>query len=314
MTLLLVLSIVGLVIMAVGALLALRGEVREDGHVTRTGRISAGLVMIGLVMAVTLQVLQVRHDQDKAERAAMEVELQREWEIALGEPIDEVGLTWLQRKEVPVDRFLADLGSIQVNLVLDEPFGVDRPRRLMLTTRRPAGSESFEPRLVVLAEAGETLEVAGSGDLLRKVFIEDLSDPSRPFDLSTWDGWPYMSSDGDEWNSPDELTDGFRGGLRWERLELGSEHSSLGDLSRINQVFVRVGDGVDFARTDALELWFHTADGQDFVLDLQSLNYIANASMKYRSATGSGFQLLSNFEENFRLAGGRRDASFGSLR
>ena len=94
-----ILKFIGLLVVATGSAIALFGEPRRDGRLTIFGWAALALVLIGLVVASTLEVLTARSQTFEKRIAA-------EWQDTADQYILEVGLAVDLLDEMPYAQFV----------------------------------------------------------------------------------------------------------------------------------------------------------------------------------------------------------------
>ena len=131
-------KILGLVIASVGAALALFGESRLEGRLTRLGKAAFLLVVAGLLSSATLELRQWHEDK-------REQEIDRQWSATLNQTIVEMGLTFYFRQEIRASKLTQRWREAFVG------FGSSAARR-RLFLREHSKEENAEERirLVVL--------------------------------------------------------------------------------------------------------------------------------------------------------------------
>lgn len=315
------LKILGLVIASVGAALALFGESRAKGRLTRLGWAALLLVVAGLLTSATVELELWLEDKRKEE-------IDRQWSATLNQTIVEMGLTFYFRQEIRPSKLTERWREAFVG------FGsAAARRRLYLREHSKEGNVEERIRLVVLDSddrvvgMGARLDLKKRESLLPQKQLEtsrglpQKTDKPKPTEKPPQAmaksitgevtaesfvirGWPYTSSVHHDWTDPEALTCGFEAEIPWKELKLGDEVQTVRDLGRLAVITVSLPIDFDLKPIDRFDICVTTSDHQVLWLRIASLQF-ENVDDKRIVADLSGYDWLTRIEDEFREGGGR---------
>jgi len=284
------LKILGIVIASIGAAMALFGESRSKGRLTRLGKAALLLVVAGLLTSATLELRQWLEDKRNQE-------LGRQWSDTLNQTIVEMGLTFYFRQEIRPSQLTERWCEAFVG------FGsVAARRRLFLREHSEEENAEERIRLVVLDSDDRVVGIGNRLELKKREFLQFQNQPSTSQDSAqTTDapkpsgtplqalpkhitgtvtaeslmirGWPYTSSADDDWTDPEVLTCGFDTKIPWKELKLNDEVQIVRDLGRLAVITVSLPIDFDLKPVDCFDITITTSDQQVLWLRIASLHF-----------------------------------------
>jgi hypothetical protein len=315
------LKILGLVIASVGAALAIFGESRSKGRLTRLGKAALLLVVAGLLTSATLELRQWLEDKRKQE-------IDRQWSDTLNQTIMKMGLTFYFRQEIRPSKLIERWREAFVG------FGsVAARRRLFLREHSEEENAEKRIRLVVLDSDDRVVGIGDRLNLKKREFLQFQNQPTmsrgstqttdtpkpsgtppqalpkiitgtviaESFEIR---GWPYTSFADHDWTDPEALTCGFETKISWKELKLDDEVQSVRDFGRLAVITVSLPIDFDLKPIDRFDIAIITSDQQVLWLRIASLQF-HNVDDKRMVADISGYEWLTRIEEEFREQGGR---------
>ena len=323
---LLVFKILGLVIAAVGAVVALFGNSHEHGKLTKLGRLAGLLVLCGLLCSVTIEVFQWRAKSADIRKQDLEARKTLEWELVSMAPIEFVHLRFFQRREMPVKDFLQYISRIHVSMSIpsSSPNGSSSSRSLAFRANK---TPPREPILLYVTtgkgKRGFTVPV----DLYKKELPIVHHEPaprsaestlsvapnaeSRDSRLRTStgtivsltamiNGWPYTVSARHVWTNPRALTCGIDSRIPWNQLAGSAAVSTLKDFASAGgSLSVTLDEGIDLSIVDSFELSFFAGD-HVIPVDLMHRKYALSDDGKWEFFT-RGFEMYSLLQSSLEV-------------
>lgn len=297
MSLAAILKFAGLLISAISGIIALLGDPRVDGKLTRTGKALFGFIVAGVIIAILGDQLA---DREGKRIARME----REWENILEEPLRGVNIGYYLIGEVKLSdiRRLAESTEITFTHANSTP---NKRRHVGFKFDFPVVGQSDDlqqhVRIVVHHGNSESLESESSAKFYKP-------EEHRGYVCAVW------SSEA-KWKSDSNLTNGISGDVSWQRLRL-PEIQKVKDLRHL---------AFRFERPDDLSMTFKVFNGHDvavlsqieirsqhfiFRLDPAALGFTSHTDetskpkKQSHEASIEGPKLLAFFRKQFFDSGG----------
>lgn len=314
-------KILSLVIASVGAAIALFGESRSNGRLTRLGKAALLLVVAGLLTSTSLELSQWLEEKRKRE-------IDHQWSDTLNQNIVKIGLTFYFRQEIRPSKLAESWREAFIG------FGSAAARRKVFL-KEHSEEENAEDRirLVVLDLDDRIVGIGNRLDLKKREFLQlqnkpptsqgsgqatDTPKPSRipPQTMAkkitgtvisesfVIRGWSYTSSADYDWTDPEALTCGFETDISWKELRMEDEVSTIRDIGRLAVITVSLPIDFDLKPIDRFDIAITTSDNQVLWLRIGQLDF-HNIDDKRIVADVSGYEWLTRIEEEFREQGGR---------
>jgi hypothetical protein len=276
------LKILTLLIAAAGGAIALFGEGRSGGKLTRLGKLSLLLIVVGVAAGTLVEIV-----------TSWEQSLDRTWELTTRQPIYEIKVSFDYNKPMRVTEF-ADL--------------LERFRFVFGTY---AALESDGPLVRYLefeVDRSVASDVEGAILLRTRTQKHEVLARSRAGNLKYRTGpRNYVSSIYKKWNSWDLETVGIDISIPFYKLGLAESVRTVGDLPKLNSLTVHVPADLTPRNVDGLSLVLVTADIRLLRLNVMSLGLeeMETFGTDTHVANVSGADILKAAKDQFTKQMGR---------
>jgi hypothetical protein len=321
-----------------GAAIALFGDPRSNGTLTRWGYFALSLIIMGFVITATIEVLQARADKRDNTAAELREKIGILWEAATHERLVSIAISFMHRVELPASEFMAYLNGVVVEIVADREIAPDVQRRL-LRIEHAADSEDIEKRYSLVILAGDVRITRSDGlSLYRAASRDELVEPASPAqrdegvapNTASDEGgrmrtavitvesivqvcgggqWGYVSSNSDHWYDENSNACGVYASLPWTALELGSAYLAVSDLAHLRRLAVVLPHGFDLRPVDTFDATVFGSRGFVGAVDLTSARFAQRDDRRWE-ASYTGAELYAWLKAEFEAEQYRRLSGF----
>jgi len=330
-----VFKIIAILVASFGALLAILGESRKQGRITRLGIYSICLIFVGFITAIILEVAQWQDNRHEKIQTETMNRITEEWNITGNQPITELKLMLFQRKEETVHNFEEQLNEFQIAFgawqksgpiitwlkISSDSENKDPEKRIRLAATNNYREGFFKGPEISLLKKANLFEgkktIPLPADEIRLFYnngnkSEGNKQLNKNDDYETGtvigataviNGWPYSYSEEYDWTNPEIKTCGLRASIPWANLGLNGVIDTFSDLDKIGAITVSLPGDIDLEMFDRLNLSIFTADTQVFSIDMRKLKFIKDNGMLVSDFSGQELRML--FKKMFFSSGGR---------
>lgn len=286
----------GVLISAIAGILALLGDPRVDGKLTRTGKALFGSIVAGLIIAVV-------GDQLTERELGRNARIEREWSDILEEPLLDVEIGYfVMNGEVEISEMKRLSDSIQMSFV----YNGQSPE-----LRRPLGFQFAFPVDQKTDDLQEDVRLVVHNEYSKPTAASGKTEFYKPEEL---DGWICaIWSSKDEWTSASDFTNGLSGVMPWHKLDL-PQIRNIRDLRDLaigfqlsDDLRIKTRNGHDISVSITVNL---SSKNFSFRLDPVMLGLTphddesSKPTKHYLNASIDGPKLLSFLRKQFFEAGG----------
>ncbi len=317
------LKIVALIIAATWGAIALFGEARENAALTITGWLALTLIVIGLLVSAAIKVYQWRIEKEKEAREALQTRATREWSVAEKQQLGKLSLTYYHRCEMPVAQFMQYLKGLSIKFIPDNNGNtLLRPRTLQFQRIADVSDLEQAYRLTV-SVSQENFSSTGRLTFAKRIDPsedEQNSTPPLPEPESTPPNeastrfrttttrivaitmvvgdWGYHESNTEKWCDEQKLTCGTSALLEWDRLGLGAQYLTLGDLGHLRGLRITLPPHMNLRPVDKFNIAFQTSASTVAIVDLENLRF-AQHDDGHWEASFTGPELYEHIASEF---------------
>lgn len=321
-----VLRIIGIAIGFSGAAMALMGNTRKSGKLTRIGRLSAVLILSGFATAIGIEIFEWKEKRTEQKWARDQKKLDEEWHSTESQTIAKLAISLHQRREVPVHQFEKELSEMQISFATLFQGRDVEPLCVRLRVLPISKEPDAEDRLKLVAEKGSLRCGSGSKTMLFKkggspppqetvisvprkeisiVLAQDRSEANGDETLTNHDGhimvevvgggmtinnWPYSYDMDYDWTDPEEMACGIYAEIPWSMTGLDEVVRCLGDISRLAAISVSLPLAMSTDLVDSLTMELWLSDGQCFILDTCDMEFERNGGLRRAHFSGHGWK------------------------